>query len=355
VPAIGIVAIGRNEGPRLERCLRSLPFGDARVIYVDSGSSDNSVHLARSVGADVVELDPTLPFSAGRARNEGAKRLLERSPSLEFIQFIDGDCELDPTWLQTAARLLSSKPDVAVAGGRRREIAPDASIYNRLCDLEWGAPSGEVTWIGGDFLIRGAAFQAVGGFDPSVRAGEEPELCNRLRQKGWKIMRLAEPMTRHDAQLLRFSQWWRRQIRTGYGGLDVAWRFKLPQFISQVRSTLTWVLGFPILAAVAASIGLFLGSRLLAAAVPGLILLGIPAQMARIAYRTYRSGQPPLVACMDGLLGMTSKLAQAWGYCLYFRDRVFSGGTRLVEYKTAAPPANPDSATPIHPRANAVK
>ena len=44
---LGIVIIGRNEGDRLIRCIASV--GDeALVIYVDSGSTDESVAAARS-------------------------------------------------------------------------------------------------------------------------------------------------------------------------------------------------------------------------------------------------------------------------------------------------------------------
>ena len=67
---VGVVAIGRNEGERLKRCLGSVPAGAASV-YVDSGSTDGSAQWARDHGADVVELDMSVPFTAARARNAG--------------------------------------------------------------------------------------------------------------------------------------------------------------------------------------------------------------------------------------------------------------------------------------------
>ena len=54
---IGIVAIGRNEGERLKRCLQAVVGGAATVVYVDSNSTDDSVAVARDAGATVVELD----------------------------------------------------------------------------------------------------------------------------------------------------------------------------------------------------------------------------------------------------------------------------------------------------------
>jgi glycosyltransferase involved in cell wall biosynthesis len=57
VSHVGVVVIGRNEGERLKRCLISATTQSTRVVYVDSGSSDNSPAIARDLGADVVDLD----------------------------------------------------------------------------------------------------------------------------------------------------------------------------------------------------------------------------------------------------------------------------------------------------------
>ena len=76
---------------------------------------------------------------------------------------------------------------------------PEASVYNRLCDFEWDTPVGDAEACGGDFLARAAAFGSVGGFDERMIAGEEPELCYRLRRGGWRIHRADHAMTLHDA------------------------------------------------------------------------------------------------------------------------------------------------------------
>src|SRR6185437_8852333 len=93
----GVVAIGRNEADRLKQCLKSLSQA-AYVVYVDSGSSDGSVEFAELLGVDVVELDMARPFTAARARNAGFRRLRAIAPELKYVQFIDGDCELDSAW-----------------------------------------------------------------------------------------------------------------------------------------------------------------------------------------------------------------------------------------------------------------
>ena len=214
---VGIVVIGRNEGERLVRCLASCHSQAPVIVYVDSGSSDESVDAAARLGATVVKLDTSRPFNAARARNEGFATLTAQNHNVRFVQFVDGDCELDGNWLATAVPFLSGRNDVAVVCGRRRERHPEKSVYNALCDLEWDTPIGEAAVCGGNSLVRADAFEAVGGFDARLIAGEEPELCARLRQAGWKIWRLDAEMTSHDAAMTRFGQWWRRAVRSGYG------------------------------------------------------------------------------------------------------------------------------------------
>ena len=147
---IGVVVIGRNEGVRLERCLRSLMQGVGKVVYVDSGSTDGSPQLARSLGVEVLALDMRVPFTAARARNEGFSALQRLLPSMQLVQFVDGDCEVDARWLATAQAFLDQHPEVAVVCGRRRERFPERSVYNLLCDLEWDTPIGEAKACGGD-------------------------------------------------------------------------------------------------------------------------------------------------------------------------------------------------------------
>ena len=219
-PRVGVVVIGRNEGERLRLCLQSVTRQATRIVYVDSGSTDGSVELAKGLGIAVVELDPARPFTAARARNEGAAALAERFGEVELIQFVDGDCELDGGWLAAAAEFLDSNPDAAAVCGRLRERHPEASVFNRLCDMEWDAPAGDAPACGGIAMYRAQAFREAGGFDPKLIAGEEPDLCFRLRQAGWRIVRLDAPMATHDAAMFRVRQWWQRAKRSGYADME---------------------------------------------------------------------------------------------------------------------------------------
>jgi GT2 family glycosyltransferase len=240
---LGLVAIGRNEGERLERCLQSAKRQLAHIVYVDSGSTDGSVARARGHGAEVVELDMAVPFTAARARNAGQQRLRELVPGLRYVQFVDGDCELDAGWIDKAVAHLDAHPRAAVVCGRRRERHPEATVYNHLCDVEWNTPVGLATACGGDALMRVEAFEAVGGFHPDIIAGEEPDLCFRLRQQGWEIWRIDAEMTLHDAAMDRFAQWWKRNVRSGHAyaeALSRHGREAQPATFRKVLSNIVW-------------------------------------------------------------------------------------------------------------------
>ncbi len=249
---VGSVVIGRNEGLRLERCLRSLVGQVQAVVYVDSGSTDNSVAFARSLGVDVLELDLSKPFTAARSRNSGLSRLVAIAPEVRFVQFVDGDCEMFADWLPVGLATLEADASIVAVAGRVRERRADATIYNRLCALEWDQPAGEVRACGGIALMRIAAVQAVGGFRETLVAGEEPELCYRMRQRGGRILRLKQDMCWHDADMTRFSQWWRRHVRAGVAYTEsAALHGRGPEryAVRNVRSAIFWSTA-PLLAAI---------------------------------------------------------------------------------------------------------
>ena len=346
---VGLVVIGRNEGERLRDCLVSLAGQGEYLVYVDSGSSDGSQVVAAELGAEVVELDLSQPFSMARARNTGLARLRELAPQLEFVHFFDGDCQVVPGWVEQAWRYLAPRAGVAAVCGRRRERYPDRSLYNAIADLEWDGPTGPVAAVGGDALYRIAAFAAAGGFNEALIAGEEPELCWRLRRAGHEIHRLGGDMTLHDAQLLRFRHWWRRMVRGGYGSLDVLRRCQTvagqggdPPFANMVTSARRWTLGWG-----GATLGLALGLALLWGWAGALFGLGAGlgiwlVQALRIA-RPARRLLPGWRALAHGGLTLLGKWAQLLGQWRYLRDQRQGRAARLIEYKGAGASARPAS------------
>lgn len=326
---VGLVIIGRNEGERLVRSLRSLSATRgavvAAVVYVDSASTDGSVARAREAGAIVVPLDVSIPFTAARARNEGWTALVRHDPELEFVQFIDGDCELDPDWLAAGLAFLAAHPEVAVVCGRRRERFPGASPYNRLCDMEWNTPVGQAEACGGDSLMRMAALQAAGGFRSAMMAGEEPELCARLRAAGWRIWRLDAEMTIHDAAMTRFGQWWMRGVRSGFGYAQV-WSgtrdTAQPLYGRELARTVGWGAVLP---------AAIFGGALLHPALGAAGFAVYAAQIARVALRT---GPTRAFSWRYGALMVISKFAEFQGLIRFLR-RQGAKPASSIEYKAA--------------------
>nr|WP_222867968.1 glycosyltransferase [Saccharophagus sp. K07] len=328
-PRIGAVAIGRNEGDRLVTCLKSLT--NLPLVYVDSGSSDNSVNFARSIGAICVELDLSRPFTAARARNTGFRALLEQHPDLEWVMFVDGDCEVEPDWLEKALQIAQSDERIAAVCGRRRERFPESSIYNQMCDIEWNTPVGEAKACGGDALYRVKVFQQVGGFDDSFIAGEEPELCFRIREQGYRILRIDANMTRHDAAISRIGQWWKRTERSGHAfllnylkhGQKNAERFNY----RDVRSILLW----------AGIYCAFLLAVLVTASLIPLLLLVllITSQAAKmtLALPRIKAEYGELATFRYSVFVMLGKVPQALGVIRAYLTSRRGGEHRLVEYK----------------------
>lgn len=320
---IGCVIIGRNEGARLQRCLASVKKFVPRLVYVDSQSTDNSVENARAALAKIVALDMSIPFSAARARNAGLEFLKAAYPDVKFVQFIDGDCELDAAWLRSALSILEEQAQVAVVCGRRRERSPESSLYNLICDIEWDTPIGATDACGGDALMRVGALDEAGAYDPDFLAGEEPEMCLRLRKAGWTILRIDAEMTLHDADIHCFRAWWKRQKRYGYalalsaakhgGGAE---RYK----VKEVVRALTWTAAIPLSIL---SMSIISPWGLLA-------LLVYPAQIACLALRD-RNGSPKLV--QRATLSLASRFAETSGLIQYMNDRLVGRLPQIIEYK----------------------
>lgn len=321
VNSIGFVVIGRNEGARLKECLRSVLAISTQVAYADSGSRDGSAEVAERLGVAVVRMPADSRLTAARGRNTGYQKLRCCFPDCRFVQFLDGDCILQPGWIERALHFLAAHPDVAVVCGRRFEAHPEASIYNRICDREWDTRIGETNECGGDALVRCEAFDEVGGYRGELQAGEEPEMTARMRVAGWKIWRIDAMMTEHDASIHSFRQWWRRSQRGGFGYAQV-WSTtgNLPQrlYFRQLRSAIVWAFALPLVVVILA---VLTRERLTLLVLPLIYVI----QFFRIGSRA--SGQGKWIAAWFLLLG---KIPEAIGAI-----RFIVAGTRrrVPEYK----------------------
>ncbi len=318
--AMDIVLIGRNEAARLPAVLAAVKATGARAVYVDSGSTDDSCALAEAAGLIVVPLDLSVPFTAARARNAGAEALEDPAP---YLHFVDGDCVLAPGWTETARAFLDAHPDHAMLTGWAAEERPEDSLYNRLIDWEWHATAGRIASSTGNMLIRRAAFDPVGGFDPGFIASEEEDLCLRLIAAGWHLERLPQVMVHHDAQMTRLSQWWRRTERAGHGLAQLAAKHRGARARELGRA---WVLGgcLPLAVLICLPLAPWLGAGL---------LLAYPLS----ALRGYRAMRRDGIATKDaaGFAGLftLAKIPTFLGIMRYHLRRLTGRKLALIEYR----------------------
>ena len=323
----GIVVIGRNEGARLGRALEAAVATGKPVVYVDSRSTDDSVVLAKECGADVVELDATVRLSAAVARNAGFERLLGEHPTIEFVQFIDGDCILEPDWVDRAAAALADDPTLAAVCGWRRESEPRRNVFHRIAEIEWGlGGTGPVDAFGGDAMIRVDWFRRAGGYNPVVMAGEDPEFSARIRGEGGTIVRLDAVSTWHDIRMTALRQWWRRAERSGYGGALVAHLHRRSDrlYMHETQRSLLWGAMAPLGALV-----LLRWTR-----VP---LVAVVAKYGLSTFRAARGARGARLTSIDriawGVSCVMSAVPQALGALRYIREAALGRHPHLIEYK----------------------
>jgi GT2 family glycosyltransferase len=324
-----VVVIGRNEGERLMACLASLGSLNLLVVYVDSGSSDGSAQRAKPLCAQVIELDPSRPFSAARARNEGFAAVMARQPETQYVQFIDGDCTLLPGWITSAVQAMDSDDTRAVVIGPLQERNPNASIYNRLCSLEWKSKPGDLQNfgnLGGIMLVRASVFSALKGFNENVIAGEDSEFGVRVGAAGSKITKIATAMATHDADIHRFGQWWTRAVRSGHA---IGQRFNLnglgaaQDCARERRSVIAW--------------GLMLPATIMLLAWPSrglslLLCVGYWVLAQRVARYRLAQGDSAADARLYARFTTLGKIAEGVGLLKFQFNKLF-GRYKIIEYK----------------------
>jgi GT2 family glycosyltransferase len=252
-----------------------------------------------------------------------------RHGSVEFVLFLDGDCILQPDFPPAAVRIFEQNPDCAIVTGHLSERHPEASIYNRLCAIEWRGPAGKIenmNGLGGIMLARVSALREVGGFNEQAIAGEEPDLGVRLGLAGYSVIKIDRDMASHDAQMTRFSQWWTRAVR---GGHALAHRYarhgrtRFKDGVRELRSDLFWGLALPLLILV-----LLWPTRGLSL----LLAVAYPLQGWRMYRRYLRSGLSPGDASLATRFILLGKFAEVVGIMRYCVNRV-RGRFHIIEYK----------------------
>jgi glycosyltransferase involved in cell wall biosynthesis len=330
-PSVSVVVIGRNEGQRLAECLASIQAispigGPIEVIYADSNSQDGSPELAASYGAKVLRVVPARPCAA-IGRNAGW-----RAASAPLVLFLDGDTRLHPDFLPAALKALAEQPEVAVVWGHRRERYPERTLYNRVLDLDWIYAPGITDFCGGDALMRRSVLVATDGFSEDLIAGEEPELCQRIRALGHSILHIDQLMTDHDLAMSRWQAYWKRALRAGHAYAEVSQRLKntaFPLWASECKRNAIHsgvLLAMP-LAALALAV-------LIGDVLPLLgLLLAYLFLIVRSAYKARWKCRQPVTLLLYGLHSHLQQIPIALGQMGYWYNRLRNRRQGLIEYK----------------------
>lgn len=327
-----MVIIGRNEGERLVRCIRSVQamsdFSDehTEIIYVDSDSTDDSPTQAKQLGAKVLTVHPERP-AAAIGRNAGWQ-----AAQAPYVLFLDGDTILNPDFVAAAFQQLEANPKTAIVWGHRRELYPEKSLYQRVLDLDWVYPIGLSDFCGGDAVMRRDVLAEVDGYNPQLIAGEEPEMCQRIRAKGYEIQHIDQAMTLHDLAITRWSQYWRRATRAGHAYAEVSNLLKntdTPLWEQEAKRNLFH-------ASVLFAVALFgiVVSLALSSMIPALLSLGFFIAISiRSAWKCRWKSQSPFTLFLYGVHSHFQQIPIAFGQLSYYYLRWQGKRRGLIEYK----------------------
>ncbi|MHC4828206.1 MAG: glycosyltransferase, partial [Planctomycetota bacterium] len=187
-PRISVVVCSYNGGKTIRQCcegLSKLEYPDFEVIAVDDGSQDDTAKVAEEYASRVIRTENK---GLSSARNTGLA-----AATGDIVAFIDDDAYPDRDWLSYLAATFTSSSHVAVGGPNAK--APGDGEFADCVAHAPGNPTHvlltdeEAEHLPGcNMAFRREALEAVGGFDRRFRvAGDDVDICWRLRERGWTL------------------------------------------------------------------------------------------------------------------------------------------------------------------------
>ncbi|MBK8752538.1 MAG: mycofactocin biosynthesis glycosyltransferase MftF [Candidatus Competibacteraceae bacterium] len=230
-PKVTIIVPAHGRAEATRRCVQSLLAldypPDRREIIVVDDASNPPLALA------LCDLPITLLRQERNIGQSAARNLAAAQASGAVLAFIDNDCVAEPDWLKTLLPYLAD-PAVAIVGGR--VIAPPtqgvvAAFEAVRSPLDMGAVATEVTPTAAvsylptcNLLVRLDALLAQGGFDASLRVGEDVDFIWRTLRSGNRAWYIPAGRVVHEHRV-RWGDWLRRRADYGSSEADLQQRY----------------------------------------------------------------------------------------------------------------------------------
>lgn len=205
---VSIIVTTRNEEAVIERFLKSVlaqSYRKIELILVDNNSSDNTKKIARKYTKLVFNKGP----ERSAQRNFGALK-----SNGEYLMFLDADMELTKKVVESCVKVIQKSaktgmiviPEYSVATRFWEKVkAYERSFYNDFGDAEIEAAR----------FFKTKLFNQVGGYDESITGPEDWDLPERLRQTGFKTIRIKQSIYHHE----RIASVWDLGRKKYYYGL----------------------------------------------------------------------------------------------------------------------------------------
>lgn len=213
-----IIIPAKNEEKNLARCLASIskvdfPDAEYEIIVVDNGSTDTTVQLARTTGAEVY-IQPELTVAG--LRNFGA-----RQAKGSILVFLDADCTVPCDWLHKA-KLYAD--DRTVAGFGSPPVVPEQASW---VPKAWfvvrskNSLHGEdVPWLESmNLFVRRDIFLELGGFNENLVTCEDYDLSLRIKAKG-RLISDSRIVAIHHGEANNLAVFWRKERWRGTSNLS---------------------------------------------------------------------------------------------------------------------------------------
>lgn len=193
---LSVVIITRNEEEMIRDCIESVIralenaknkaiIKSGEIILSDSASTDKTIAIAMEYPINIVQLKKNWPLSAAAGLYIGFQHSIGK-----YIYFLGGDMVLDKEWFVNALPYLKEEKIAAVSGIEDEFIDESTVIGRKMKEsARLDMPVGEVEMVG-TAIFKRKVLDEVGPHNPYLKGGEDRDLAYRIRDAGYKLIRI---------------------------------------------------------------------------------------------------------------------------------------------------------------------